>query len=59
MTLLDAAGWRAALEEAGFEVIDQRRIRLAPEAASEPWKAAEGSLLTLGRRPAGTEVRHR
>jgi ubiquinone/menaquinone biosynthesis C-methylase UbiE len=52
MTLLDAAGWRRALEAAGLEVIDQDRIRLSPDEASEPWKATEGSLLTLGRRPA-------
>ncbi len=51
MTLLDEAGWRAALEGAGFSDIEQHRVRLAPEEASEPWKAAEGSLLTLGRRP--------
>lgn len=51
MTLLDEAGWRAALEAAGFGDIEQHRLRLSPEEASEPWKATEGSLLTLGRRP--------
>ena len=53
MTLLDEAGWRAALERAGFTDVEQRRVRLAPAEASEPWKATEGSLLTLGRRPQG------
>lgn len=51
MTLLDEAGWRAALEGAAFGDIEQHRVRLPPEEASEPWKATEGSLLTLGRRP--------
>lgn len=50
MTLLDAAGWRAAFERAGIEVTDQRRVRLAPEEASAPWKAREGSLVTVGKR---------
>jgi SAM-dependent methyltransferase len=50
MTLLDAAGWRRALEEAALEVVEQRRVRLSPEQASEPWKASEGSLLTIGQR---------
>jgi ubiquinone/menaquinone biosynthesis C-methylase UbiE len=52
MTLLDEAAWRRALEAAGFEVVAQDRIKLPPDEASEPWKATEGSLLTLGRRPA-------
>ncbi len=51
MTLLDEAGWRAALDAAGFVHIEQHRVRLPPEEASEPWKTTEGSLLTLGRRP--------
>ena len=51
MTLLDSAGWRGALEDAGFEIADQRRMRVPADQASEPWKATEGSLLTLGRRP--------
>ena len=51
MTLLDSAGWRGALVDAGFEVVDQRRMRVPADEASEPWKATEGSLLTLGRRP--------
>ena len=51
MTLLNETGWRTALEGAGFTAIEQHRVRLPPEEASEPWKATEGSLLTLGRRP--------
>jgi len=51
MTLLDSAGWRRALEGAGFEIVDQRRMRVPADQASEPWKATEGSLLTLGMRP--------
>ncbi len=51
MTLLDSAGWRGALEDAGFDVADQRRMLVPADEASEPWKATEGSLLTLGRRP--------
>lgn len=51
MTLLDAAGWRGAFEQAGLEGVGQRRVRLAPQEATAPWKAEEGSLLTLGRRP--------
>ena len=48
MTLLDAAGWRAAIEEAGLEVVAQERLRLPGRAT---WQATEGSLLTLCRRP--------
>jgi SAM-dependent methyltransferase len=50
MTLLDAQGWRRAFEQAGLDVTDQFRVRLPPEEASQPWKAAEGSLVTMGRR---------
>lgn len=52
MTLLGEAGWREAFERAGLEVTDQFRVRLPPDEASEPWKAAEGSLVTFGRRTA-------
>jgi hypothetical protein len=31
--------------------VDQRRMLVPADEASEPWKATEGSLLTLGRRP--------
>jgi ubiquinone/menaquinone biosynthesis C-methylase UbiE len=51
MTLLDAAGWRAAFANAGFTDTVQERLRVPPEEASEPWKATEGSLCTIGRRP--------
>jgi SAM-dependent methyltransferase len=48
MTLLDEAGWAAAFRRAGFEPIEQDRLRVPPESASFPWKVTEGSLLTLG-----------
>ena len=48
MTLLDEAGWREALEEAGLEISEQTRLRLPPDLASQPWKTTEGSLLTVG-----------
>ncbi len=51
MTLLDEAGWRRMLEDSGLGVIEQRRVRLPPEEASESWNTTEGSLLTLARRP--------
>lgn len=48
MALLSETGWREAFELAGLEVADQFRVRLPPEEASEPWKAEEGSLVTIG-----------
>lgn len=48
MTLLDAGGWKKAIQDAGMTVTEQRQIRLDPAEASEPWKAEVGSLLTLG-----------
>jgi SAM-dependent methyltransferase len=51
MTLLDEAGWRDAFRKAGFTHLHQERLRLPATEATEPWKATEGSLLTLGRRP--------
>jgi SAM-dependent methyltransferase len=51
MTLLGESGWREAFEDQGLEVVDQFRVRLSPEEASEPWHVEEGSLVTLGRRP--------
>lgn len=51
MTLLGESGWREAFEDRGLEVMDQFRVRLSPEEASEPWHVEEGSLVTLGRRP--------
>lgn len=53
MRLLSEAGWREAFEGAGLEVTEQSRVRLPDDEASEPWKATEGSLVTLGRRPGG------
>lgn len=50
MTLLSEAGWREAFERAGLAVTDQFRVRLPAEEASDPWQAAEGSLVTMGRR---------
>lgn len=52
MALLSEAEWRDAFEQAGLEVSDQFRVRLPPEEASKPWKVTEGSLVTIGRRPA-------
>jgi len=50
MRLMDAAGWRGALVQAGFVEVTQDRLRVPAEQASESWKATEGSLLTVGRR---------
>jgi len=50
MTLLDSAGWSSAFNRAGIAVVEQRRLRIPKELASEPWKTTEGSLLTVGRR---------
>jgi SAM-dependent methyltransferase len=52
MTLLDSAGWRGVLERAGLEVVDQRRLREQPGESEISWHSTEGSLLTLGARPA-------
>lgn len=51
MTLLSEAEWREAFESVGLVVTEQFRVRLPPAQASEPWKATEGSLATIGRRP--------
>lgn len=50
MHLLSAAEWAAAFRRAGFTEVTQARLRVAAEQATEPWKATEGSLLTLGHR---------
>ncbi len=50
MRLLSEREWRAAFEGAGLDVTDQFRVRLPAEEATEPWKATEGSLVTVGRR---------
>ncbi len=52
MTLLTAAEWRQAFHAAGLAVIEQDRIRLPAEEASERWKTDVGSLVTIGRRAA-------
>jgi len=52
MTLLSEGGWRSTFEKAGLEVTEQMRLKLPPEQASEPWKCQQGSLMTLGRKPA-------
>lgn len=57
MTLLDAAGWAAAFTRAGFEGVSSERLRPDPSEAAytspiEPWKLEQGSLSTMGRRPA-------
>jgi SAM-dependent methyltransferase len=50
---LSADGWRDAFERAGLTVLEQTRLHppRAPGQA-ETWKHTEGSLLTLGERPA-------
>lgn len=52
MHLLSAAGWRAAMEEVGLEVLDQTRVRRPlAEGETAGWPQEEGSLLTLAARP--------
>jgi SAM-dependent methyltransferase len=48
MRLLSAAQWREAFEDAGLEVVEQARITLPVEQASESWKVDVGSLMTAG-----------
>ena len=48
MRLLSAADWRAAFEAAGLEVVDQSRVTVPAEEASEEWETTVGSLLTVG-----------
>jgi hypothetical protein len=50
MRLLSAAQWREAFEDAGLEVVEQSRITLPAEQASESWKVDVGSLMTAGQR---------
>ncbi|HET9298694.1 MAG TPA: class I SAM-dependent methyltransferase [Candidatus Polarisedimenticolaceae bacterium] len=52
MTLLDAAGWRRAMERVGLQVALQERVTQPAVAGLADWKVAEGSLLTLAQRPA-------
>ena len=48
MRLLSAAQWRQAFEDAGLKVIEQGRVTLPPEQATEGWKVDVGSLMTVG-----------
>jgi SAM-dependent methyltransferase len=53
MTRLSMAGWQAAFERAGLEVVEQTCIQYPVVPGEEPgWKQTQGTLLTLGRRPA-------
>lgn len=53
MTLLSMAGWRGAFEAAGLDVLEQQCLLRPLEVGEEPtWKHTQGSLLTLGGRPA-------
>lgn len=52
MTLLGEAQWRASFERAGLLVREQTRLRREPGDGVDDWKVTEGSLLTLGERPA-------
>jgi SAM-dependent methyltransferase len=51
MTLLDAAGWRRAVERAGLVVATQERVTQPAATGLADWKVTVGSLLTLARRP--------
>jgi SAM-dependent methyltransferase len=51
MTLLDATGWRRALERVGLTVAAQERVTQPAAAGLDDWKVTAGSLLTLARRP--------
>jgi SAM-dependent methyltransferase len=51
MTLLDAAGWRQAMERVGLVVAAQERVTQPAAAGLADWKVQEGSLLTLASRP--------
>jgi len=51
MTLLDAVGWRRALERVGLQVTVQERVTQPAAAGLADWKVEQGSLLTLAHRP--------
>lgn len=51
MTLLDAAGWRHALERVGLSVVLQERVTQPAAEGLAEWKVTAGSLLTLAERP--------
>jgi len=48
MRLLSAAQWRKAFKDADLKVIEQGRVTLTPEQASEDWNVTVGSLMTVG-----------
>lgn len=50
MHLLDATGWHAAFETAGFVDVHQDRLRHRVGNPGESWEVSEGSLLTTGTR---------
>jgi len=52
MTLLDRAGWRAALEAVGLAVVHQDQLKAAPGSDGGSWKETMGSLMTVAERPA-------
>ena len=56
MVLLAASEWTAVMEQAGLEVVDQRRLT-APLAPGEnpTWQNTVGSLFILARRPTDAE----
>jgi len=51
MRLMSALGWKKAFGAAGLEVIEQGRIKRAPDSGAPEWKIRQGSLLTLGVKP--------
>lgn len=53
MRLLSAAQWRKAFEDAGLKVVEQGRVTLPSEQASEDWKVTVGSLMTVGEKRDG------
>jgi cyclopropane fatty-acyl-phospholipid synthase-like methyltransferase len=52
LNLLSKANWRTAMENAGFQVIEQTQLTAEVAAGEVPdWRHTQGSLLTLCRRP--------
>lgn len=51
MELMSAAGWKEALQRAGFADVRRERITLPPGEAGQDWHETAGSLVTRGRRP--------
>ena len=52
MRLLSALGWKNAFAAAGLEVTEQTRVRRPVDSRAPEWKIRQGSLLTLGAKPA-------